>query len=41
MKNMMGVVWIGILHSNDLHQCIADFAAYRKPDLNVVTLSVY
>ena len=22
--------------SNDLHQCIADFACYRKPDLNVV-----
>lgn len=37
MKNLMGVVddrsfW----HANDLHQCIADFAAYRKPDLTVV-----
>jgi len=37
MKNMMGVVWDReYWHSNDLHQCIADFAAYRKPDLNVV-----
>ena len=37
MKNLMGVVWDrGEWHSNDLHQCIADFATYRKPDLNVV-----
>jgi len=37
MKNLMGVVWDrGFWHSNDLHQCIADFAAYRKPTLNVV-----
>jgi uncharacterized protein (DUF362 family) len=37
MKNMMGVVWDReYWHSNDLHQCIADFAAYRKPNLNVV-----
>jgi uncharacterized protein (DUF362 family) len=37
MKNMMGVVWDReYWHSNDLHQCIADFAAYRQPDLNVV-----
>jgi uncharacterized protein (DUF362 family) len=37
MKNLMGVVWDReYWHSNDLHQCIADFAAYRKPDLNVV-----
>ena len=37
MKNMMGVVWDReFWHGNDLHQCIADFAAYRKPDLNVV-----
>jgi uncharacterized protein (DUF362 family) len=37
MKNMMGVVWDReFWHRNDLHQCIADFAAYRKPDLNVV-----
>ncbi len=37
MKNLMGIVWDrGYWHSNDLHQCIADFAAYRKPDLNVL-----
>jgi uncharacterized protein (DUF362 family) len=37
MKNLMGVVWDrGEWHANDLHQCIADFATYRKPDLNVV-----
>ncbi|MCK5572462.1 MAG: DUF362 domain-containing protein, partial [Bacteroidetes bacterium] len=37
MKNLMGIVWDrGFWHSNDLHQCIADFAAYRRPDLNIV-----
>ena len=37
MKNLMGIVWDrGEWHANDLHQCIADFASYRKPDLNVV-----
>ena len=37
MKNLMGVVWDrGFWHGNDLHQCIADFASYRKPDLIVV-----
>ena len=37
MKNLMGVVWDrGYWHRNDLHQCIADFATYRKPDLIVV-----
>lgn len=37
MKNLMGVVWDrGEWHSSDLHQCIADYASYRKPDLNVV-----
>ncbi len=37
MKNMMGVVWDReFWHRNDLHQCIADFAAYRKPDLNII-----
>jgi uncharacterized protein (DUF362 family) len=37
MKNLMGNVWDrGAWHSNDLHQCIADFAAYRKPTLNIV-----
>ena len=37
MKNLMGIVWDrGFWHGNDLHQCIADFATYRKPTLNVV-----
>jgi uncharacterized protein (DUF362 family) len=37
MKNLMGVVWDrGYWHQNNLHQCIADFAAFRKPDLTVV-----
>lgn len=37
MKNNMGVVWDrGFWHKNDLHQCIADFATFRKPDLNVI-----
>lgn len=37
MKNHMGIVWDrGVWHRNDLNQCIADFAAYRKPDLNVI-----
>lgn len=37
MKNLMGTVWDRrFWHANDLHQCIADFAAYRKPDLNIV-----
>jgi uncharacterized protein (DUF362 family) len=37
MKNLMGVVWDRrYWHGNDLHQCIADFAAYRKPNLNII-----
>ena len=37
MKNLMGIVWDREeWHANNLHQCIADFATYRKPDLNVV-----
>jgi uncharacterized protein (DUF362 family) len=37
MKNLMGVVWDrGQWHRNDLHQCIADFASFRRPDLTVV-----
>jgi uncharacterized protein (DUF362 family) len=37
MKNMMGVVWDrGYWHKNDLHQCIADFGTYRKPDLTII-----
>lgn len=37
MKNLMGIVWDrGFWHSNNLQQCIADFATWRKPDLNIV-----
>jgi uncharacterized protein (DUF362 family) len=37
MKNLMGNVWDrSIWHRTDLHQCIADFATYRKPTLNIV-----
>ncbi len=37
MKNLMGVVWDrSFWHRNNLHQCIADMATYRKPDLTVV-----
>ena len=37
MKNLMGVVWDRFYwHRNDLHQCIAEFASYRKPTLTVV-----
>lgn len=37
MKNLMGCVWDrGYWHKNDLHQCIADFLQYRKPDLNII-----
>ncbi|MDP4187814.1 MAG: DUF362 domain-containing protein, partial [Bacteroidota bacterium] len=37
MKNMMGVVWDRrFWHKNDLHQCIADFATYRRPNLTVL-----
>lgn len=37
MKNLMGIVWDrGYWHRNNLHQCIADYATYRKPTLNIV-----
>ncbi len=37
MKNLMGIVWNRrFWHITDLHQCIADFAAFRKPDLTVI-----
>ncbi len=37
MKNLMGNVWDrGYWHRNNLHQCIADFTTFRKPDLNIV-----
>ncbi|MDI6400817.1 DUF362 domain-containing protein [Balneolaceae bacterium ANBcel3] len=37
MKNLMGNIWDRrYYHQNDLHQCITDYATYRKPDLNIV-----
>ncbi len=38
MKNLMGIVWDRrFWHKNNLQQCIADFATYKKkPALNVV-----
>ena len=38
LKNTMGIVWDrGFWHSNNLNQCIADYALYeRKPALNVI-----
>jgi uncharacterized protein (DUF362 family) len=37
MKNLMGIVWDrGYWHRNNLHQCIADFSSYCKPNLNIV-----
>ncbi len=37
MKNLMGIVWDrGFWHRTDLHQCIAEFASWKKPQLNIV-----
>lgn len=37
MKNLMGIVWDRkFWHRNDLNQCIADFATFKKPDLNII-----
>jgi len=37
MKNLMGIVWDrGYWHRTDLHQCIAEFATWKKPHLNIV-----
>ncbi len=37
MKNLMGVVWDRrYWHRNNLHQCIADFTTFCKPQLNVI-----
>jgi uncharacterized protein (DUF362 family) len=37
MKNLMGIIWDRrYWHRNNLHQCIADFSTYCKPDLNVI-----
>ncbi len=38
LKNNMGIVWDrGYWHSNNLHQCIADYALFeKKPALNII-----
>jgi len=37
MKNLMGVVWDrSEWHRKDLHQCIADFATLRRPNLSIL-----
>lgn len=37
LKNLMGVVWDRrFYHGKGLHECIAEFAAVRKPDLNII-----
>lgn len=37
MKNLMGVVWDrGVFHRTDLHQTIAEFAAYKRPTLIIL-----
>jgi uncharacterized protein (DUF362 family) len=38
LKNTMGIIWDrGFWHSNDLHQCIADYALFeKKPALNII-----
>lgn len=37
LKNMMGLVWDrGFFHRTDLHQAIAELAAYRKPNLVIL-----
>ena len=37
MKNLMGLIWDRrYLHSSDLHQGIAELAAYRKPHLTIM-----
>jgi uncharacterized protein (DUF362 family) len=37
MKNLMGLIWDRrYLHSSDLHQGIAELAAFRKPHLTIM-----
>lgn len=37
LKNLMGVVYDRrFWHRNGLHECIAEFPTFRKPDLNIV-----
>jgi len=37
MKNLMGLIWDRkFFHTSDLHQCIADLAAFHKPHLTIL-----
>lgn len=37
MQNLMGVVWDrNYWYRNDVHQCIADFATFKVPALNII-----
>ena len=37
MKNLMGAIWDRrFYHKAGLHDCIAEFCLFRKPDLNIV-----
>ncbi len=37
MKNMMGLVWDrGFFHRTDIHQCIAELTAFKKPHLIIM-----
>jgi uncharacterized protein (DUF362 family) len=37
LKNMMGLVWDrGFFHSTDLHRCIAELTAFKKPHLIIM-----
>lgn len=37
MKNLMGVIWDRrAYHKDGLHDCIAEFCLFKKPDLNIV-----
>jgi len=37
MKNLMGLIWDRrFFHTSDLHQCIADLAAFKKPHLTIM-----
>ncbi|MEG6586745.1 DUF362 domain-containing protein [Dendrosporobacter sp. 1207_IL3150] len=37
LKNLMGLVWDrGYFHKSDLHLCIAELAAFKKPNLTII-----
>lgn len=37
LKNMMGLVWDrGVFHTYELHQCIAELASFKKPNLTIL-----